>query len=214
PDFFALPAGTREGVDMNHSRLVYVGAFTGELPEGEYAGTVPVVSIPGIFGPQWSGVITRARAAAQEAGATALGVVVSPSIPNDLFSAVADRTRSAQLRYVGELPEDEIAVFVFNDEAFAAIAAREGVDVTRPPLAPIPFRKVEAHFAASLVLIDQAFAPNVVAVLPGSDPELRDEYVVLSAHMDHVGVGEPVNGDSIYNGADDDASGTSALVEV
>jgi hypothetical protein len=57
-------------------------------------------------------------------------------------------------------------------------------------------------------------APNVVAVLPGSDPALRNEYVVLSAHMDHVGVGRPVRGDSIYNGADDNASGTAALLEV
>jgi hypothetical protein len=57
-------------------------------------------------------------------------------------------------------------------------------------------------------------APNVVAVFPGADPALRGEYVVLSAHMDHVGVGRPVRGDSIYNGADDDASGTSALVEI
>lgn len=57
-------------------------------------------------------------------------------------------------------------------------------------------------------------APNVVAIYRGGDPTLRNEYVVLSAHMDHVGVGRPVRGDSIYNGADDDASGTSALLEV
>jgi Zn-dependent M28 family amino/carboxypeptidase len=58
-------------------------------------------------------------------------------------------------------------------------------------------------------------APNVVAVLEGSDPELRDEYVVFSAHMDHVGVGVPdARGDSIFNGADDDASGTIAVVEI
>jgi Zn-dependent M28 family amino/carboxypeptidase len=57
-------------------------------------------------------------------------------------------------------------------------------------------------------------APNVVAIFPGTDPVLRNEYVVLSAHMDHVGVGRAVRGDSIYNGADDDASGTSALLEV
>jgi Zn-dependent M28 family amino/carboxypeptidase len=56
--------------------------------------------------------------------------------------------------------------------------------------------------------------PNVVAVLRGADPALRDEYVILSAHFDHVGVGRPMNGDSIYNGADDNASGTSALLEV
>ncbi|HEX6589307.1 MAG TPA: M20/M25/M40 family metallo-hydrolase, partial [Longimicrobiales bacterium] len=54
-----------------------------------------------------------------------------------------------------------------------------------------------------------------IAILRGSDPELADEYVVFSAHMDHVGVGRPdASGDSIYNGADDDASGTAALVEV
>ena len=58
-------------------------------------------------------------------------------------------------------------------------------------------------------------APNVVAILRGSDPDLRDSYVVFSAHMDHVGHGPPdATGDSIYNGADDDASGTAALVEV
>jgi Zn-dependent M28 family amino/carboxypeptidase len=59
-----------------------------------------------------------------------------------------------------------------------------------------------------------AMVPNVLAMLPGRDPALRGEYVVLSAHMDHVGVGIPVAGDSIYNGADDNASGTTALLEV
>jgi Zn-dependent M28 family amino/carboxypeptidase len=61
------------------------------------------------------------------------------------------------------------------------------------------------------------FAPlesaNVVARLPGSDPRLRDEHVVLSAHLDHLGVGEAVDGDSIYNGAYDNASGVAALLE-
>lgn len=62
--------------------------------------------------------------------------------------------------------------------------------------------------------VEESFPPNVVALLPGSDPQLRGEYVILSAHFDHVGIGRPVNGDSIYNGADDNASGTAALVEV
>ncbi len=56
-------------------------------------------------------------------------------------------------------------------------------------------------------------APNVVGILEGSDPELKNEYVLYSGHMDHVGVGRPVDGDSIYNGADDDASGTVAVIE-
>ncbi len=51
---------------------------------------------------------------------------------------------------------------------------------------------------------------NVVAVLPGKTK--KDEYVIFSAHYDHIGVGKPVNGDSIYNGANDDAAGTTAVI--
>ena len=58
---------------------------------------------------------------------------------------------------------------------------------------------------------DEVVAPNVVAVLPGSDPELAKEVVVCSAHMDHMGV--RMDGDA-YNGADDNASGTSGLLEL
>lgn len=54
---------------------------------------------------------------------------------------------------------------------------------------------------------------NVIGILRGSDPELRAEYVVVSAHLDHVGVGEPINGDRIYNGAMDNASGIATLIE-
>lgn len=53
---------------------------------------------------------------------------------------------------------------------------------------------------------------NVVAVFEGSDSVLKDEYVAVGAHYDHVGIGVPVNGDAIYNGADDDGSGTTALL--
>ena len=56
---------------------------------------------------------------------------------------------------------------------------------------------------------------NAVAMLPGSDPKLKDEVVLLTAHLDHLGVAaKPVNGDSIYNGADDDASGTTAVLNL
>jgi Peptidase family M28 len=55
---------------------------------------------------------------------------------------------------------------------------------------------------------------NVAGILPGSDPELHKEYVVLTAHLDHVGVGEPINGDPIYSGAMDDASGDASLIEI
>jgi hypothetical protein len=55
---------------------------------------------------------------------------------------------------------------------------------------------------------------NVVGVLRGSEDKLKDEYVVLSAHLDHVGVSDPIDGDSIYNGAMDNASGVATLLAV
>ena len=57
-------------------------------------------------------------------------------------------------------------------------------------------------------------SPNVLGVLPGSDPELSKEFVVLSAHLDHLGIGTPRGGDSIYNGALDNASGVAGMLEV
>ncbi|MDH3441765.1 MAG: M28 family peptidase, partial [Gammaproteobacteria bacterium] len=56
-------------------------------------------------------------------------------------------------------------------------------------------------------------SPNVIGILRGSDPELADEYVVFTAHLDHVGLGVPINGDDIYNGAYDNAMGSSLLIE-
>ena len=55
---------------------------------------------------------------------------------------------------------------------------------------------------------------NIVARLPGSDPALKNEYVVLSSHIDHLGIGEPIDGDRIYNGAMDDASGTALQLDI
>lgn len=60
----------------------------------------------------------------------------------------------------------------------------------------------------------EAKSENVVGMLPGRDTGLKNEYVVISAHLDHLGVGAPVNGDKIYNGAMDDASGDASLIEI
>lgn len=57
-------------------------------------------------------------------------------------------------------------------------------------------------------------ARNVVGMIEGSDPDLRNEYVLLSAHYDHLGIGYPIRGDSIYNGAMDNAIGVAALLEI
>jgi Zn-dependent M28 family amino/carboxypeptidase len=64
------------------------------------------------------------------------------------------------------------------------------------------------------VKTSEAKSENLAGVYPGSDAAQSKEYVVISAHLDHVGVGTPVNGDKIYNGAMDDASGIASLIEI
>ena len=80
---------------------------------------------------------------------------------------------------------------------------------------PLPKFPLAASLQAKTAMKrDSLEAPNVVGLMPGNDRKLKNEYVVLSAHLDHLGVGRPVNGDSIYNGAMDDASGIATILEV
>ena len=78
----------------------------------------------------------------------------------------------------------------------------------------LPRFELKQRLKGQVVARDREFtSPNLVGLLPGSDPKLKGEYVVLTAHLDHVGVDKPVNGDSIYNGAMDNASGIASLIE-
>src|SRR4029077_14169710 len=63
-------------------------------------------------------------------------------------------------------------------------------------------------------VLEDAQSPNVIGVLPGSDPKLKSEYVIYSAHLDHLGISDPVNGDRINNGAYDNGTGIAALLEI
>ena len=79
---------------------------------------------------------------------------------------------------------------------------------------PLPHFALPVSVRARVAVEKQPVeSQNVVGLLRGSDPALAGEYVVLSAHLDHVGVGAPVNGDAIYNGAMDNASGIATLIE-
>ena len=71
-----------------------------------------------------------------------------------------------------------------------------------------------AFLVESTQEISEQVLSNVVGVLPGRSGNLTGEYVVFSAHYDHLGVGRPVNGDSIYNGANDDATGVTAVIQL
>ena len=87
-----------------------------------------------------------------------------------------------------------------------------GSFIQRYPLGTIPAGGGNGDSPATSPAFDPTSAPNSVGILRGTDPELRDEYIVISAHMDHVGVNGASVKDSIWNGADDDASGTAGVL--
>jgi hypothetical protein len=65
---------------------------------------------------------------------------------------------------------------------------------------PLPHFPLTASIKTTVKLVKKNVeSANVIAKLPGSDPKLKNEYVVLSAHVDHIGIGEPIDGDRIYN---------------
>lgn len=106
-----------------------------------------------------------------------------------------------------------------RDQAIEPLLAAYGVDLmsarARRNGSVIDVPGLTLRLSPRVQIVARDSAPNVVGILEGSDPELRNEYIVFSAHMDHIGVGEPnAQGDSIYNGADDDASGTTAVLEL
>jgi Zn-dependent M28 family amino/carboxypeptidase len=82
----------------------------------------------------------------------------------------------------------------------------------KPDFHPIPLGiRIRANIPTKVRQIETR---NVAAVIPGSDPELKSQYVIFSAHWDHLGIGPEVNGDRIYNGAVDNATGCAMLIEM
>jgi Zn-dependent M28 family amino/carboxypeptidase len=104
------------------------------------------------------------------------------------------------------------------DKARALFAmAGQDFDALKRQAATRAFKPVPLGVQASISIessIRTVDSRNVVGKLEGSDPKLKDEYVIYTAHWDHFGIGVPVNGDRIYNGALDNASGTAALIEM
>jgi Zn-dependent M28 family amino/carboxypeptidase len=100
-------------------------------------------------------------------------------------------------------------LFAGSGHTFEEILAALNADKA-PPHFPLAV-KIRSHVGMTR---SEVQSENVVGLLPGRDPQLKKEYVVVSAHLDHLGVGEPVNGDRIYNGAMDDASGDASLIEI
>ena len=95
--------------------------------------------------------------------------------------------------------------------------AGQDFDALKKQAATRDFKPVPLGVTASMTIMNTLRtidSQNVVAKLEGSDPALKDEYVIYTAHWDHLGVGPEINGDRIYNGAKDNAIGTAALLEL
>ena len=215
--------------------LVFAG-YALHLPEAGYddfagqdlRGKV-VVYINGGPGAIAGSLKSHARAA-QEFGKALeqTGALGSIGIPNPRsmdvpWSRIALSASQPGMRIAeADLQDTHGAMFsaTFNPAAADKLFAGSGhtiaellalADAARPlPRFPLA-AKVRAKIATRT---EQVEAPNVVGLLPGSDPVLKDQVVVLTAHLDHLGVGAPIHGDSIYNGAMDNASGVASLLEI
>ena len=106
-----------------------------------------------------------------------------------------------------------------TDSAATALLKQAGLDMAalRKQAESREFRPVPTGIVADLAIastVERVNSENVIGIVRGRDPKLSKEYVALSAHWDHLGVGTPVNGDSIYNGAFDNASGVSTILAI
>ncbi len=106
-------------------------------------------------------------------------------------------------------PADAEKLFEGSGHSFQEIA---DLAKDRKPLPTFPL--TASIHAKARVTKKQVESDNIIAKQPGTDAKLKDEYVVLSAHMDHLGIGEPINGDRIYNGAMDNGSGSALVLDI
>ena len=126
----------------------------------------------------------------------------------ELADASLNETEGEKLSMIVN-PASAEKFFAGSGHTFAEIAAL-GKD--RKPLPRFPLAvSIKAVTKVATGAVESA---NVIGKLPGNDPALESEYVVLSAHIDHLGIGEPINGDKIYNGAMDNGSGSALLLDV
>lgn len=148
-------------------------------------------------------------------------VIVVSDRSRELLAGMAARLERPSISTAwGESgPANGLAFLEVHDDDIRSFLASNGFDLAEArsngnrPISATSLG-VDATVSLSMASVTMTSAPNVVGLLVGSDPQLKDEYVVFSAHMDHVGIGASADGDSIFNGADDDASGTAAVIEL
>ena len=207
------------------SALVAPAAGINDFEGLDLRGKVAVV----MSGSAPKGMDGPALAAARAAGGAALGssgvvgVVGLYSARSDLpWERYAASRLHPQMRLADEEPGHAgpaIVAVTLSPTAAARLftGAPTGYDsllALADSGAPLPRFELPVRLQATAAVEESdALSHNVVGVLRGADPTLRDEFLVLTAHLDHLGTGEPVAGDSIFNGAMDNASGIATLIE-
>jgi Zn-dependent M28 family amino/carboxypeptidase len=196
------------GLDLNGKVVVYL------------AGSP--VTVPGSLAAHYGGLAQRWRRYA-ERGAVGMIVIPNPASMDIPWSRMS-LNRAHPSMDLADAEFNEVAglkiAMVFNPESAERLFA--GSEHTFKDIAELARdRKLLPHFDLNVSLKARTAiqkvdleSENVVAKLVGTDSRLKKEFVVLSAHIDHVGIGEPVNGDKIYNGAMDDGSGTAAVLDI
>jgi Zn-dependent M28 family amino/carboxypeptidase len=233
-DAFISSRSTRESIKLN-APLVFIG-YGLKIPEknlDELAGldlkgrVVVYISgspadIPTALASHYQTVGERWKAL-KSAGAIGIVSILNPAAMDVPWTRIAlNRNHPSMDLADPQFFETEglkIAV-LYNPASAEALFA--GSAHTFPEIATLAKdRKPLPGFALSVSLVVNAAiekknveSANLVAKLPGSDSALKNEYVVLSAHLDHVGIGAPVNGDRIYNGAMDNAAGSAVVMDV
>ncbi|MGH6613724.1 M28 family peptidase [Sphingomonas sp.] len=171
------------------------------------------------YGWRRSGLTSAAERAAAVEAAGALGIV---TIADPGFTIEPMQWPVAYARSVAPVGapapnSDRLLVATLNPAALPRVLAGSGQDAATliragSTGAALPNFNLPAPFAATVTLRERMIASaNVLGLLPGSDSMLRDQYVVLSAHLDGYGRGEPVKGDGLYNGTLDDAAYVALL---
>jgi len=191
---FTPPQGLPHGVQRADLAGKQGEDWMGPSDYARKQGAVGLVIVPNFqFLANWD----RNRQRILESGSTVVEKFQSPG-PSQLPSIVAS---------------PKLANAIFQGERLNATAIYESAfgGEMPPPFAMNTEKKLSMNI---VVKSDTAGTQNVVAVWEGGDPILKNEYVALGAHYDHVGMCPPVNGDSICNGADDDGSGTTTLLAI
>lgn len=178
--------------------------------------------VPGALASHYQSAGERWKAL-RKAGAVGVITILNPTAMDIPWSRISANRAHPSMALKGvefdETAGQQLAV-TFNPEKAQKLFEGSGhtlqelVDLVkdRKPLPRFPLTiSVRARATVNKKEVESA---NLVAQLPGSDPKLKNEYVVLSAHLDHLGVGEPINGDRIYNGAMDNASGSAVLLDL